>query len=375
MKKKVALIFGGRSVERDISVITAVQTYRHLDDKKYAVTPVFLYEGDFYTGDMKTIKDFAPFVPSNHKKLVLVSGKFYYVKKDKMTVALKPDVVVNCCHGGEGENGVLSGVFEFNGLPHTSPSLLPSAICMDKAVSKELFENMLFNQVKHFVFSRKEWERDSDKVLFHAESFLRYPLIVKPARLGSSIGIGVAYKREDLISAIEVAGEFDDKIIVEEKLTDFIEVNCAAFKDGDKIVVSETEQPLSTSDFLSFNDKYSTGKMGGGGHIIPAEIGTLNSQVKALTERIYRELEMSGVVRVDYLVDVKREKIYLNEINTVPGSLAHYLFESAGITFKDLLDKMINTAIEDHLDRKSRTHNFSTGVLDNFKGGGKTQKM
>ena len=115
--------------------------------------------------------------------------------------------------------------------------------------------------------------------------------------------------------------------------------------------------------------------MGGGGHIIPAEIGTLNSQVKALTERIYRELEMSGVVRVDYLVDVKREKIYLNEINTVPGSLAHYLFESVGITFKDLLDKMINTAIEDHLDRKSRTHNFSTGVLDNFKGGGKTQKI
>ena len=136
MKKKIALIFGGKSVERDISVITAVQTYKALDDKKYAVTPIFIYEGDFYTGNLKTLKDFAPFVPTAHKKLTLLGGKFCQVKKNKLIPIFKPDVVVNCCHGGEGENGTLAGVLEFNDLPHTSPGVLPSAICMDKTASK-----------------------------------------------------------------------------------------------------------------------------------------------------------------------------------------------------------------------------------------------
>ena len=164
MKKKIALIFGGKSVERDISVITAVQTYRALDDKKYAITPIFIFEGDFYTGNLKTLKDFAPFVPSAHKKLALFGGTFCQVKKNKLIPIFKPDVVVNCCHGGEGENGTLAGVLEFNDLPHTSPGVLSSAICMDKVESKVVFDSLFLNTAKGTSFSRWDYENNKEKV-------------------------------------------------------------------------------------------------------------------------------------------------------------------------------------------------------------------
>ncbi len=371
MKKRVALIFGGKSVEKDISVITAVQAYKHLDDKKYQIEPIFLFEGDFYMDGMKQIEDFAPFQPSKHKKVLLNKGKFYVVKRGRMTPCFKPDVVLNCCHGGEGESGVLQGLFEFNELPHTSPSVLPSAICMDKGVSKKIFDQMLLNVTKHVVLSVKEIERDVDSALLKIEEKLSFPLIIKPARLGSSIGIGVALRKEELLYAIEIASSFDDKIVVEEKLVDFIEVNCAAFYDGTDVVVSETEQPLSFSDFLTFDEKYTLGKMSRGGHFIPAEIGELNDVVKDVTKKVYKELELKGVVRMDYLVDVKRGKVYINEINTIPGSLAYYLFESIGISYGDMLDRIIENTIDEQYVKKAREQDYSTGVLENFKSGGK----
>ena len=375
MKKKVALIFGGKSVERDISVITAVQTYKALDDNKYAVTPIFIYDGDFYTGNLRTLKDFAPFVPTAHKKLVLCSGVFCQVKRKKLSPVFKPDVVVNCCHGGEGENGTLAGVLEFNGLPHTSPTVLPSSLCMDKTVSKVFFDSVFLNTAKGRTFSRREYEERAEEVILDLENRLDYPMIVKPSRLGSSIGINVATNQDELKSAIDVAIEFDDKILVEHKLSNFVEVNCGAFKYENDVIVSETEQPLSKDDFLTFADKYSTGKMSGGGHIIPAKIGNLNEQIKGTTKLLYNKLELNGVVRFDYLVDTEREKIYINEVNTVPGSMAYYLFESVGITFGEMLDKIIEQTEVDFLDKKSRTRNFTTGILDNFKGGAKGAKQ
>ncbi len=371
MKTKVALIFGGRSLESDISVITAVQTYAHLDERLYDVEPVYLFDGDFYMDKMSTLKAFTPFIVTEHTKVLLYTGGFYTTTKKGIKAHFKPDVALICCHGGEGENGILQALMQYYRIPHTSAGVLQSAVCMDKVVSKELFENMLLNVVANLVVMREEYESDSEKTLFHLESFLTYPLIVKPASLGSSIGIHTASCYQELKDALDIACEFDEKIIVEQKLTDFKEVNCAAFRDGDKIVVSETEQPLSTHDFLTFEEKYSTGKMSGGGHVIPAEIGSLNSVVKANTERIYRELDLNGVVRVDYLVDLNRNKVYINEINTIPGSLAFYLFEKVGISFAAMLGKIITAAINRAEKLKQRTTNFKTGVLENYHGGGK----
>lgn len=374
MKQKVALIFGGRSVESDISVITAVQAYANLDKRLFDVEPVFMSGGEFYVDNMRTLSAFTPFNAAEHTKVVLYGGTFFELKKSKLKNRFRPDVALICCHGGEGENGTLQAVLEYNDIPHTSSGVLASALCIDKAASKEIFDNMLLNVVQNIVISRDEFEEDGDKILFHLESFLTYPMIVKPASLGSSIGIRVARDSDSLLEAIEIACEFDDKIIVEQKLTDFIEVNCAAFAEGNDVILSDTEQPLTANDFLTFDDKYSTGKMSGGGHVIPADIGGLNSIVRANTERLYRELNLNGVVRVDYLVDKNRNKVYINEINTVPGSMANYLFEGQGISYPRLLERVIAASISRAEKASTRRKTFDSGVLSAFKGGSKIKK-
>ncbi len=368
MKIKVALIFGGRSVESDISVITAIQAYKHLDAKLYDVEPIFLYDGDFYMGGMRTISDFSPFEAHRHEKTLLYSGGFYSVKRGKLKKVFAPDVALICCHGGEGENGTLQGMLDFYSIPHTSADMLPSAICMDKGVSKEFFDNMLLNVVPYSVVYKGDYIRRKEDTIRYLGETLGYPLIVKPARLGSSIGISTADGADELEYAMDVACEFDDKIVIEQKLTEFVEVNCAAFRDenGD-IILSETETPLSAHDVLTFEDKYvSRGKIGGGGRVMPADIGALNEVVKNNTKRIYDALELEGVVRVDYLADKERNKVYINEINTVPGSLAYYLFEGMGISYEELLRWMISRAMK---KEKTIKQSFSSGVLENFRMG------
>ena len=268
----------------------------------------------------------------------------------------------------------MQAILEYNGIAYTSPSVIASACGMDKALSKQLFEGMLLNTLPHEVVTREEFEEDAERTLQRLESFLTYPLIVKPSTLGSSIGITVAENHEQLDFALQVACRFDTKIIVEHKLTDFVEVNCAAFRDGDRIVLSDTEQPLTLNDFLTFDDKYMTnGKMSGGGHVIPADIGNLELIVKANTERIYRELDLNGVVRMDYLVDKVRNKVYINEINTVPGSMAFYLFEGQGIDFKALITRLIENAVNYQAVHRTPSK-FKTEVLSKFKSGGKIVK-
>ena len=374
MRKKVALIFGGRSLESDISVITAMQVLSNIDKTEYKVEPIFMHDGDFYVKDVDRLDAFSSFNLLEHKKAILYKGEFYTVKRSSFVKFFKPDVAFVCCHGGEGESGILQAILEYNGIPNTSPSVLASACGMDKALCKQIFDGMLLNTLPYEVVSREEFESDGKKTVGRIEGILEYPLIVKPACQGSSIGISVAENGEQLEFALQVASKFDSKIIVEHKLTDFVEVHCAAFRDGDKIVLSETEQPLTLNDFLTFDDKYmSNGKMGGGGHIIPADIGSLDLIVKANTERIYRELDLNGVVRVDYLVDKAHNKVYVNEINTIPGSMAFYLFEPQGIDFKTLISRLIENAV--NYQSLHRTPSvYKTDVLSKFRSGAKIEK-
>ncbi len=374
MKKKIALIFGGRSLESDISIITAMQTLSNINKSLFNVEPVYMYEGDFYVKKLDSLDAFSVFNPIEHSKAILYKGEFYTVKRNGLVKYFKPDAAFICCHGGEGESGILQAILEYNGIAYTSPSVIASACGMDKALSKQLFEGMLLNTLPHEVVTREEFEEDAERTLQRLESFLTYPLIVKPSTLGSSIGITVAENHEQLDFALQVACRFDTKIIVEHKLTDFVEVNCAAFRDGDRIVLSDTEQPLTLNDFLTFDDKYMTnGKMSGGGHVIPADIGNLELIVKANTERIYRELDLNGVVRMDYLVDKVRNKVYINEINTVPGSMAFYLFEGQGIDFKALITRLIENAVNYQAVHRTPSK-FKTEVLSKFKSGGKIVK-
>ncbi len=366
MRKRVCLLFGGRSLEKDISVITAMQTLQNIDRSKYKVEPIYMYDGNFYVRNVDEIESFAPFNALNHSKAILHNGVFYIIKRNTLTKFFKPDVALICCHGGEGEDGTLQALLQYNQIPHTSPDILQSALGMDKALAKDVFDQMLLNTLPHEVINANELNKNDEELMFHLENLLDYPMIVKPSRQGSSIGIGVATNREELIFALNVAGHYDTKIIVEQKLVDFAEVNCACFRDGEQLIVSETEQPISINDFLTFEDKYQdNGKLSGGGHVIPADIGALNGVVKANTIRIYKELNLNGVVRMDFLVDKTRDKVYINEINTVPGSMAFYLFSEIGISFESMLTSIIENS-EAYFKDKNLEKEFATNVLENY---------
>ena len=305
MRTKVALIFGGRSLESDISVITAMQTLAVLKETEYDVEPFYLYDGDFYTKGVDDISAFTPFEKEKHLRTVMVNGTFCSVKKNRLKREFRPDVALICCHGGEGENGVLQGLLDFNGVSYCSSGVLGSAVCMDKGAAKSVFEQMLLNVIQHITVFSEYLARDPDLAAAHCEKALKYPMIVKPASQGSSIGIRAAHDRAELIEAMQVAAEFDGKLLVEEKLTDFAEVNCAAYLKGGRVVVSETERPLAAGELLTFEDKYmSGGKMSGGGRVMPADVGEeLNAVVRSVTERVYRAMELRGIVRADFLVD------------------------------------------------------------------------
>lgn len=376
MRTKVALIFGGRSLESDISVITAMQTLAVLKETEYDVEPFYLYDGDFYTKGVDDISAFTPFEKEKHLRTVMVNGTFCSVKKNRLKREFRPDVALICCHGGEGENGVLQGLLDFNGVSYCSSGVLGSAVCMDKGAAKSVFEQMLLNVIQHITVFSEDLARDPDLAAAHCEKALKYPMIVKPASQGSSIGIRAAHDRAELIEAMQVAAEFDGKLLVEEKLTDFAEVNCAAYLKGGRVVVSETERPLAAGELLTFEDKYmSGGKMSGGGRVMPADVGEeLNAVVRSVTERVYRAMELRGIVRADFLVDRTRGKVYINEINTVPGSMAFYLFEPLGIDFAGLLTDQIEEALALRRAGSRRTV-FRSAVLTHYGKGAKSSKF
>lgn len=376
MRTKVALIFGGRSLESDISVITAMQTLAVLKETEYDVEPFYLYDGDFYTKGVDDISAFTPFEKEKHLRTVMVNGTFCSVKKNRLKREFRPDVALICCHGGEGENGVLQGLLDFNGVSYCSSGVLGSAVCMDKGAAKSVFEQMLLNVIQHVTVFAEDLARDTDGTAAHCEKALKYPMIVKPASQGSSIGIRAAHDRAELIEAMQVAAEFDGKLLVEEKLTDFAEVNCAAYLKGGRVVVSETERPLAAGELLTFEDKYmSGGKMSGGGRVMPADVGEeLNAVVRSVTERVYRAMELRGIVRADFLVDRTRGKVYINEINTIPGSMAFYLFESLGIDFAELLTDQIEEALARRRAGSRRTV-FRSAVLAHYGKGAKSSKF
>ena len=376
MRTKVALIFGGRSLESDISVITAMQTLAVLKETEYDVEPFYLYDGDFYTKGVDDISAFTPFEKEKHLRTVMVNGTFCSVKKNRLKREFRPDVALICCHGGEGENGVLQGLLDFNGVSYCSSGVLGSAVCMDKGAAKSVFEQMLLNVIQHITVFSEYLARDPDLAAAHCEKALKYPMIVKPASQGSSIGIRAAHDRAELIEAMQVAAEFDGKLLVEEKLTDFAEVNCAAYLKGGRVVVSETERPLAAGELLTFEDKYmSGGKMSGGGRVMPADVGEeLNAVVRSVTERVYRAMELRGIVRADFLVDRTRGKVYINEINTIPGSMAFYLFEPLGIDFAGLLTDQIEEALARRRAGSRRTV-FRSAVLTHYGKGAKSSKF
>lgn len=338
----IAVFFGGRSCEHDISIITGLQALSACTQKCVGV----YIDGDgvWWAASPKEFKSVNAVKNGSFdgKKVYIRPGECVLYSKNKKVCSI--DAALLCMHGMLGEDGALQGLLEMCGIPYTGSDIAASAIGMDKLRAKAVFERAGLNVLPYFSVRRSEYTADASGIL-KSVSGMGYPVIVKPCNLGSSIGISTAKDETALFKALRVAFEWDDVVIVEKALEDFTEVNCAVLGDCDegRFSVSDTEQPVGWTEFLTFADKYS-GDVKGTKHKIPADIGAAkNEEIQELAERAFRAVGCSGVARVDFLV--KDNDIYVNEINTIPGSLSCGLFKSS-MEFSGLIDRLIDMAIK-----------------------------
>lgn len=335
--KKIGLFYGGRSYEHEISVLTAVQAGTFFP-KEYELIPIYMKDGKFYIKD--AFRKFSSYIgKSKDKEITLQEGGIKYKKK-----YIKLECALVSCHGGEGEDGTLSALLEFYNIPYTSANHFVSSICMDKSLTKLILRAKGYSVVE-------EWNGE-------------FPAIVKPCVLGSSIGITITENEEELLQAQETAKMFGDYII-EPFLKDSIELNCAAVKSNANVIVSQIERPLYKGTFLDFDNKYKSGE-----REIPAQIDlALAKEISKTTKAVYEDLNLFGVVRIDYLYH--NEKLYINEINTIPGSFAYYLFSDMGINFEKLLRILIEEGVSrGNLQRQT----FETEILKEYSNGFKGSK-
>lgn len=379
MKKNLLVFFGGKSCEHDISIITAHQAIDYVDIERYNIIPIYVdINGIFLTGDDLFDFEFCKDIDYSklHKVYFMPATNNVYYKKNK--VLCKADAALLCMHGLNGEDGTLQGMLELSNIPYTSSGVLGSAVGMDKIAMKLFFKGLNLSVLPFIWFNKAEYYsiKGNEEFWEKFNSTLEYPVIVKPANLGSSIGITRCPNAESLKNAIEVAVKFDNRIIIEKALTDFKEVNCSVLGCSSiGAQASVCERPLNWQAFLSFEDKYinNGGKLGGMDSLkrrIPADITDEQSNIiKKQSVEIFKAMDCKGVVRIDYMIDNTDNSIYVNEINTIPGSLSYYLWDYEGVDFYDLMDRLIEYAIKEHRQKSYLKYAYQSNVLSGAGGG------
>ncbi len=382
-KMRVGVVFGSRSVEHEVSVITGQQVIAALDKSRYEVVPIYITKtGAWYTGsklmDIANFKDDKAVLvgcdavsllpdPSVGGLIVRREEKGSFFKRSREPEILPLDVLFPTVHGTYGEDGTLQGLFELAGIPYVGSGVLGSAVGMDKILMKSVFRDYGLPVVKYYATARRAWENAPDTTIHAIEQALGYPVFVKPANLGSSIGISQAKNREELSQALEVAAHYDRRLLIEAAVPNVIEINCAVlgFQEPQ---ASVCEQPFASKDILSYEDKYmrggKTSGMKGLARQIPAPISEeLTRRVQQLAIQSFEMLDCRGVARIDFLLDTKTETLYINEINTLPGSIAFYLWEPMGLNISALVDKLIQLAFEAHQERQRTTYSVDSPLL------------
>ncbi len=377
MKTNLAFMFGGRSVEHEVSVISAQQAMAAANKDKYNIIPIYITkQGDFYTGkDMLNVESFKDIdgLLKKSSRIILVrdGGKVRMIKYPKPLFGGDLgtiDVVLPVIHGTNCEDGTLQGYLETLQVPYGGCNVLASALGMDKVVQKKLLKEHGVPVLDCEYFSSKEWFKDSEEIIEKCEK-LGYPLIVKPADLGSSVGIKKAHDRAELKDAVENAANYAEKILVEHAIEHLREVNCAAMGDGDEIILSACEEPFS-KDILTYDIKYKGGSKGASKGMatlarkVPAELEPeTEEKIRSCVKRAFKILGFSGVARVDCMIDEDNGEVYVNEPNTIPGSLAFYLWEKVGISFEKVIDELVRIALKRSRERQSLTFTYDTNIL------------
>lgn len=373
--KKIGIIYGGKSVEHEVSIITGLQAYENLDKSKYVPELIYIdKDGDWFFGEKK-LKDLN--IYKNWTKKCAKQFQPSLNKKDKKNILNSLDAAVVACHGNYGEDGKLQSFLEFLDIPYTSSGVVGSASGMDKIVMKSIFSGIDLPVLPYIWFTRHEWIENSQEIIKKVRYTLDYPVFVKPANLGSSIGISMVNDEKDLVNAIDVASKYDYRIIVEKGVANSVEINCSAIMKDNIVLTSVLEEPVRWEKFLSFDDKYinansKTKGMGSMGRKIPADVTAEQKEhIENYTKLIYKTMDCSGVVRVDFLMDESREHVYVNEINTIPGSFSFYLWEHNELPFGKLLDVLIEEALFQAKLKKDKVLKYDSKILDNLTRNGK----
>lgn len=389
MKINVAVLFGGKSVEHEVSVISAVQAMQNINKDKYAVYPVYITKkNELYWGEslenMEEYKNIPALLAKSTKINIVTDGSKTYLmpQEHKLFSKAKPiaciDVAFPIVHGTNVEDGALQGFIKTLNLPFVGCDVLASAICMDKFAMKIMLKDAGFPVLDGIRFTSQDYKNEK-KVISDTENKFGYPVIVKPVNLGSSVGISKAENRQELEDALELAFRFADKILIEPAVVNLKEINCSVVGDYSEAEASELEEPISADKILSYKDKYMDGgkKTGGSKGMsslkrkIPAEIPEETAQeIKQIAVDAFKYLDCNGVARIDFLMDSKTGEFWINEFNTIPGSLAFYLWEPKGVKYSELLDRLISLAVKRQRNNEEITYSFDTNILSSASLGG-----
>lgn len=389
MKTKVAMLFGGKTVEHEVSVISGIQALKAMDTEKYDVIPVYMTkENDMYIGsdigDIKAYRDIQALLKKSQRVIMVNdNGRVQLVQfPPKKFGGMKPvdiDIAFPVVHGTNVEDGALQGYLKTVGIPFVGPDVTASAISMDKAVTKAVLKEAGVPVLDANVYTMADYE-DPEGVADDIEKTIGYPVIIKPVNLGSSVGIGIAKSRDELIDAIDDAFRYAARIMAEHAISKLREINCAVLGDENGAEASECEEPLTSGEILSYEDKYVSGggKKGGAkgssgykgagmanlSRKIPADLSPeKREEIRELAVKSFKALGCNGVSRIDFMIDEEEDKLYFNEINPIPGSLSFYLWEPVGVPYKELLDRMIQLALKRTRIEESLTFTFDTNIL------------
>lgn len=362
----VAVFFGGESCEHDISVVTGEQLIDKINKHLYNIIPIFVNKnGEWLVGE--NLNDIDN-IPNNLGKTMSVGfipndNTLYYKKGKILKKYITIDVAILCLHGGTGEDGSVAGVLELSKIPYSSCGVASSAVCLDKIIFNYVASGIGINKLPYMTMFLKDYENDKLSSIAQIKDF-GLPVIIKPARLGSSIGINIVKSEKDLQSMLEKSFEYDNRLLIEKFINVEKEINIACFYHKGELVFSKSEEPISNDEYLSFDDKYlkSSGAFETMKRQIPANISNKQlEEIKTIAEKLYYLLDMSGVVRYDFLYS--EGKIYLNEVNTIPGSMANYLF--LDISYPKFIEMLISSALL-RLENKSKLKkSYESEVLKN----------
>ena len=393
MKTNIAFFYGCRSVEHEVSIISAVQAMRAVDREKFDITPVYVTkDGEMYTGDcLFEISEYRnlPELFQKCKKVNFIRENGTVImreltkKRFSKPLDTRIDVAFPVVHGTNCEDGTIQGFFEYLNLPYVGCDIISSAVGMDKAVFKDVLKSAGLPVLDCICFKAKEYLTDKQTIQSKIEENIGFPLIIKPVNLGSSVGISKVNTKEQLDDAIMLALSFADRILVEHAITSLREINCSVLGDSDECEASVCEEPFMNDEILSYEDKYMGNSKNGGqskgmaslGRKIPADLTEEKAEeIRNLACKVFKAIGASGVVRIDFMIDTETDTVYANEINTIPGSLAFYLWEATGIKYTELLNRLVDLAFKRQRSRQNITYTINTNILSGVSFGSKGAK-